>query len=150
MSVHRRIGASVSDVYRALIDPEAVARWRAPDGMTAEVHEFDPRIGGVFRISLSYVDVGRSGKRQANVDTYHGFFRELVPGRRVVEVIEFESPDPTLADSMTVTTTLEAVDGQTDVVVTFEGLPDGVSLEDNATGTAMSLANLARLVESDR
>jgi hypothetical protein len=48
---------------------------------------------------------------------------------------------------MTITTTLEAIGGGTKLVAAFEGLPDGVSLDDNATGTAMSLSKLAKLVE---
>ncbi len=147
MSVARQIQASPTAVYRALTDGEAVSRWRAPDGMTASVHEFDPSEGGAFRISLSYDDESRSGKTTENVDTYHGYFRELITDRRVVEVIEFEASNPELTNEMTVTTSLEAIGGQTEVVVVFEGLPDGISEEDNAIGTAMSLANLARLVE---
>ena len=115
--------------------------------MTATVHTVDPHEGGAFRISLSYDDESRTGKTAGNVDTYHGYFRELVPDRRVVEVIEFESADPELKTEMAITTTLEDVGGQTEVLVTFDGLPDGVSHEDNATGTAMALSNLARLVE---
>jgi hypothetical protein len=40
------------------------------------------------------------------------------------------------------------VDGGTDVVVVHEGIPPGVSVVDNETGTRMSLSNLAALVES--
>jgi len=147
MSVARRINALPAAIYRALTDRQAVTHWRAPDGMTADVHDFEPWEGGKFRISLSYDDESRSGKTAENVDTYYGYFRELVPDRRVVEVIQFESSDPEQKGEMTVTTTLEAVDGQTAVTITFEGLPDGVSREDNATGTAMSLSHLAKLVE---
>jgi uncharacterized protein YndB with AHSA1/START domain len=143
MSVGRQINATPAAVYGALTDAGLVSRWRAPDGMTA----FDPRPGGTFRISLSYDDESRIGKTAGNVDTYHGYFRELVPDRRVVEVIEFETSDSELASEMTVTTSLEDVGGQTEVLVLFDGLPDAVSLEDNAAGTAASLANLARLVE---
>jgi hypothetical protein len=41
-------------VCRALLDPEAVQRWMVPDGMTSEIHTFDGREGGAFRISLTY------------------------------------------------------------------------------------------------
>lgn len=46
--------ASPASVYRALIDAEAVARWKVPTGMTCQVHTFDGREGGTFRISLTY------------------------------------------------------------------------------------------------
>jgi uncharacterized protein YndB with AHSA1/START domain len=141
------INASPTVVYRALTDGQAVGVWRAPEGMTCTVHTFDARRGGVFRISLTYDDESRAGKSVGNVDTYQGYFRELVPDRRIIEVIEFETSDPELKGEMTITTSLEAVGGRTKLVVAFEGLPEGVSLDDNATGTAMSLSKLAKLVE---
>jgi hypothetical protein len=67
----------------------------------------------------------------------------------VVEVLEFETGDPTLSGTMTMTTTLTDADGGTDVLVVHEGIPDGVPAADNETGTRMALANLARLVEAD-
>ena len=49
---------------------------------------------------------------------------------------------------MTMTTTLtDADDGGTDVVITHEGLPDGVSASDNEAGGRMALAALAELLE---
>jgi uncharacterized protein YndB with AHSA1/START domain len=44
--VARRIKAPRSAVYRALLDPRAVAAWRVPDWMTSQVHAFEPREGG--------------------------------------------------------------------------------------------------------
>jgi hypothetical protein len=49
---------------------------------------------------------------------------------------------------MTVTTTLTDAAGGTDVLVVYEGIPDGVPAADNATGTRMAMANLAKLVEA--
>jgi uncharacterized protein YndB with AHSA1/START domain len=145
--VHRLIRASPTAVYRALIDGQVVSLWSAPDGMTCRVHSLDPREGGAFRISLTYDDESRAGKSAENVDTYQGYFRELVTDRRIVEVIEFDTSDPELKGEMVITTSLEDVGDTTKVVVAFEGLPEGVSLVDNATGTASSLSKLAKLVE---
>lgn len=117
--------------------------------MTSRVHEFDPREGGVFRISLAYDEPTGTGKTSANIDTYHGYFATLVPNERVVEVVEFETTDPELRGPMTVTTTLADAEGGTDVVVVFEGLPNGVATTDNETGTRMALANLAAIVEAE-
>jgi uncharacterized protein YndB with AHSA1/START domain len=41
-------------VYRAFIDPSALATWLAPGDMTGKVHEFDARVGGGYRMSLFY------------------------------------------------------------------------------------------------
>ena len=142
--------AQRSAVYRALLDAGAIAKWRVPAGMNSHVHEFDAREGGSFRISLTYDAPAGSGKSAAHTDTYHGRFVRLVPDERVVEVFEFETADPELRGTMTMTTTLtEAADG-TDVLVVHEGIPDKVPAADNETGTRMALANLASLVETNK
>ncbi|GAA2479425.1 SRPBCC domain-containing protein [Streptomyces longisporus] len=147
--VSRHVQAPPSAVYRALLDADALAQWRVPDGMSSHVHEFDAREGGRFRVSLTYDAPLGTGKSAAHTDTYHGHFAKLVPDEQVVEVLEFETADPALRGTMTMTTTLTAADGGTDVLVVHEGIPDAVPAADNETGTRMALTNLARLVEAD-
>ena len=115
--------------------------------MTSEVHEFDAREGGSFRVSLAYDAPDAAGKSAAHSDTYHGHFARLVPDEQIVEVLEFETADPDLSGEMTMTTTLTDVDGGTEVLVVHEGIPRGVSATDNEMGTRMALDNLAALVE---
>ena len=134
-------------VYRALLDETAVTRWRVPDGMTGEVHTFEPRAGGAVRISLTYDDPARAGKTEAQTDTYRGRFVELVPDERVVEVVEFESEDATMQGEMRITLSLVDVAGGTEVVALHEGVPPGVSHEDNELGWRGGLQKLASLVE---
>ncbi|MGV9805376.1 SRPBCC domain-containing protein [Micromonospora chersina] len=145
--VSQLVKAPRSAVYRALLDPAAVAKWRVPTGMSGHVHEFDAREGGSLRVSLTYEAPDNTGKSTAHTDTYHGQFVKLVPDREVVEVVEFETDDPALRGAMTMTTTLTEVDGGTEVVVVHDGIPDVIPAEDNETGTRIALANLARLVE---
>ncbi|WP_328945983.1 SRPBCC family protein [Streptomyces sp. NBC_00250] len=145
--VSRHVDAPPSAVYRALVDPEAVARWRVPDGMTCEVHEFDAREGGTFRVSLTYDTADGTGRSGARTDTYHGRFVELLPDERVVEISEFETPDPALRGPMTLTTTLIALEGGTDVVLVHEGVPDAVPAADNEAGARTALERLAAFVE---
>lgn len=143
------VNAPRSAVYRALLDAGAIAHWRVPDGMTSHVHEFDPREGGAFRVSLTYDAPGRAGKSAEQTDTYHGHFAKLVPDRQVVEVLEFETADPSLRSEMTMTTTLTDAGPGTDILVVQEGIPASVPPEDNETGTRMALAKLAALVEAE-
>lgn len=146
--VHRHIAAPRETVYRMLLDPVALARWKVPDGMTAEFHEFEAREGGAIRVSLTYVEQTGTGKTAAHTDTYRGRFIRLVPNERVVEVDEFETADPSLRGEMTSTITLtDAADGGTNVVGLHEALPPGVALADNETGWRMALAKLAALAE---
>ncbi len=149
-TVSRHVKAPPAAVYRALVDPDAVAAWRVPEGMTSHVHEFDPREGGRFRVSLVYDDPGAEGKSGGRTDTYRGHFARLVPGELVVEVLEFEADDDALRGAITMTTSLTEVGGGTEVVVRHEGMPDAVPRQDNELGTRMALDNLARLVEGAR
>ncbi|MFB7509600.1 SRPBCC domain-containing protein [Streptomyces broussonetiae] len=145
--VSRRVQAPAALVYRALTDPDAIAAWRVPAGMSARVHAFDAREGGAFRVSLTYDDASAPGKSGGRTDTYHGHFARLVPDALVVEVFAFESADDALRATMTMTTTLTPAGGGTDVEILHEGIPDTVPREDNELGTRMALDNLARLVE---
>jgi uncharacterized protein YndB with AHSA1/START domain len=145
MSWH--VKAPRAAVYRMLVDADALAKWRVPDGMSSEVHAFEAREGGAFRISLTYDVPTGTGKSGSHTDTYHGRFLKLVPDELVVEEFEFETGDPALRGTMTMTTTLTDADGGTEVVVLHEGIPDAVPPDQNEDGTRMALANLARLVE---
>jgi uncharacterized protein YndB with AHSA1/START domain len=148
--ISRQVNAPRSTVFRALVDADAIAAWRVPAGMRGHVHEFEAREGGTFRVSLTYDAPDKTGKSAAQTDTYHGHFAEIVPDERVVEVFEFESEDPGLGGTMTMTTTLADVDGGTEIVILHEGIPDSVPPADNETGTRMALDNLAEFVESQR
>jgi uncharacterized protein YndB with AHSA1/START domain len=148
--VRRLIAAPRQRVYEALLDPDAVARWKVPAGMTCEVHDFEPREGGAIRISLTYETEDREGKTSGHTDTYRGRFVRLVPGELVVEVDEFETDDPALRGEMTATIRLADADGGTELVAVHDGVPDAVRPEDNELGWQESLARLAALVESPR
>ncbi len=115
--------------------------------MTIHVHEFEGREGGRFRVSLTYSAPSQAGKTTAHTDTYHGYFKELVPNKRVVEVMEFETTDPAMRGEMTTTVELLETDGSTQLTALHEGLPPGVSPSDNQTGWSMALEKLAKLVE---
>ncbi len=146
--VSQHINAPRARVYSALVDANAIIKWKVPTGMTCHVHEFEPREGGSIRISLTYNAPTGTGKTTAHTDTYHGRFMKLVPNEQVVEVDEFETTDPTLRGEMTVTITLTDADGGTDVLAVHDGLPPGLSTADNEIGWRMALAKLAALVEA--
>lgn len=142
--MRRRIAAPRARVYAALVDAEAIAAWRLPQGMRSTVHAFDARVGGAFRISLTYDDPTATGKSGEHTDTYGGRFVELVPGERVVEEMAFETDDPAMRGTMRITVSLaDADDGGTWVAVEHAGVPRGVAPEDNEAGWDEALARLA-------
>lgn len=146
--ISRHVNAPRAIVYRALLDPRAVATWKVPTGMTSHVHSFDAREGGAFRISLTYDEPTGTGKTTAHTDTYHGRFVKLVPNEQVVEVVEFETAEPALRGEMAITTTLADAYGGTLITAVHDGLPRGVSTADNEVGWREALAKLAALVEA--
>ena len=148
--VQRNIRAPRAAVYRLLLDPAAIARWKVPDGMTALVHEFEAREGGRIRVSLTYTAQTGTGKTDSHTDTYNGRFVRLVPDAEVVEVDQFETSDPALRGEMLSTITLtDAPNGGTVVVGVHDNLPPGVRLDQNETGWRMALSRLAALAEHD-
>jgi len=147
-TVTRHLQAPRANVYAALLDPKAVQRWMVPDGMTSQVHSFEPHEGGAFRISLTYDAPAAKGKTDAHTDTFHGRFLKLVPHARIVQLIEFETDDPKMQGEMTVTYELHEENGGTQLHAVHDGLPPGLSPKDNELGFRMSLDKLAKLVES--
>lgn len=144
-----QIKAPRAQVYRALIDPQAIATWMVPDGMRGHVHTFEAWEGGNFRISLTYVDPTATGKSSEQTDTYHGQFVRLVPDEQVVEVMEFETTDPTMQGEMMVTFTLTDVDEGTVLLAVHDQVPPGIAPADNELGWQMSLGKLTALVEGN-
>ncbi|WP_411879417.1 SRPBCC domain-containing protein [Polaromonas sp. YR568] len=145
LSLH--IEAPRPRIYAALIEADAIAKWKVPDGMTLVVHEFEAREGGKYRVSLTYQEPGAAGKTSAHTDTYHGYFKELVLNERVVEVMEFETSRPEMQGEMRSTIELSDEHAGTRLVALHEGVPPGVAPADNQAGWRMSLGKLARLVE---
>jgi uncharacterized protein YndB with AHSA1/START domain len=145
--VSRHINASPGRVFAALMDANAVQQWMVPHGMTSEIHSYDARQGGSFRISLTYDSPTGTGKTTVQTDTFHGRFVRLVPNREVVQSIEFETDDPAMNGEMTITYLLADEEGGTRLTGVHENLPAGISASENETGWRMSIDKLAALVE---
>lgn len=145
--VQRHVNAPRAAVYAALLDGDAVQEWMVPTGMTSQVHVFDAREGGAFRISLTYDVPQGTGKTTAHTDTHHGRFVKLVPNELVIQSVEFETANPALRGEMKITFSLTEANGGTQVTGIHEGLPPGVAPADNELGWQISLEKLARFVE---
>ncbi len=146
--ITQHVKAPRAAVYRALLDAQAVSRWMVPDGMTSDVHTFEPHEGGAFRISLTHDAPTGAGKTSGQTDTFHGTFATLVENERIVQRVEFETDKPEMQGEQTITYSLFDAAGGTDVHGLHENLPTGVAPEDNKLGWQMSLRKLAALVEA--
>lgn len=143
----RLILASPAAIYQAHLDPDAVVRWRAPTGMRGRIFRFEPWAGGHYQMSLEHDDPAQRGKTEGGTDLFEGRFAELVPERRIVELVRFTSEDPAFQGEMRLITTVEPEGDGTRVTIRAEDVPSGISAEDHAVGMASALENLARWVE---
>jgi uncharacterized protein YndB with AHSA1/START domain len=138
--LHRVLKTKPEKVYRAFIEPDALAKWIPPHGFTCTVHEFDARVGGRFR--MSFRNFGTGGAH-----AFGGEYMELVPHERLRYTDRFE--DPNLPGVLMVTVTLKPVLCGTELTVVQEGIPEPIPLEMCYLGWQESLLQLAALVEPD-
>jgi uncharacterized protein YndB with AHSA1/START domain len=147
-TAERVVAAPPERAFAALVDPDALVAWLPPGGMSARFERFDLRPGGSYRLVLTYADdTGAPGKATAGTDVVEARVLDVVPNRRVVQAVEFESNDPAFAGTMTMTWEVTPVAGGARVTITADDVPDGITPADHAAGLAASLANLATYVE---
>lgn len=140
VSLHRVLRAPPNKVYRAFLEPMAMAKWIPPYGFTCTVHHMDARVGGSFRMSFHNFGSGHS-------HSFGGRYLELVPHERLRYTDEFD--DPNLPGVMEVTVVLKPVLCGTEVSIAQSGIPDVIPLEMCYLGWQESLVQLASLVEPD-
>lgn len=138
--LHRVLRAAPERVYRAFLDPDAMARWLPPHGFTGKVHEIDARVGGGYRMSFTNFGTGTS-------HAFGGSYVELVPGERIRYTDRFE--DPNLPGEMEVTVALRPVSCGTELEIVQTGIPGVIPPEMCYVGWQESLAMLANLVEPE-
>jgi uncharacterized protein YndB with AHSA1/START domain len=136
--LHRVFKTTPEKLYRAFLEPEAMAKWLPPDGFTAKVHEMNAKAGGTFKMSFTNYSTGHG-------HSFGGKYIELVPGERLRYTDKFD--DPALPGEMQVTVTLKKVLVGTEIHIVQEGIPDAIPVEACYLGWQESLASLARLVE---
>ena len=136
--LHRVLKAPPDKVYRAFLDPAAMAKWISPFGFTSTVHHMDPKVGGTFRMSFTNFTTGKS-------HSFGGEYLELVPNEKLHYTDKFD--DPNLPGVLKVTVLLKKVMVGTEVNITQEGIPDVIPVEMCYLGWQESLIQLAMLVE---
>lgn len=140
VNLHRVIAAKPEKIYRAFLDPDAMARWLPPNGFTGKVHHMDAKVGGTFKMSFTNFTTGTA-------ISFGGEYLELLLNERLRYTDVFD--DPNLPGVMTVTVNLKKVSVGTELTVVQEGIPDVIPTEACYLGWQESLRNLARLVEPE-
>lgn len=140
VTLHRVLATKPEKVYRAFVEPDAVASWLPPFGFTCTVHKLNAKVGGEHRMSFRNFTTGGS-------HSFGGTYKELVPGEKLVYTDSFD--DANLPGEMTVTVILKAVSVGTDVQIEQKGIPDLIPVEACYLGWQESLRKLAKLVEPE-
>ena len=138
--LHRVLKAPPERVYRAFLNPAAMAKWLPPYGFTCQVHHLDARVGGTFRMSFRNFSTG-------NGHSFGGEYIELVPNELIRYTDRFE--DPNLPGVLEVTVALRPVLCGTGLIIAQSGVPDPIPLEMCYLGWQESLAQLANLVDPE-
>jgi uncharacterized protein YndB with AHSA1/START domain len=137
---HRVLKAPPERVYRAFLDPDAMAKFLPPHGFTGRVLEMDARVGGVYRMQFTNFSNGQT-------HAFGGKYLELVPNEKIVNTDLFD--DPNLPGQMLTTISLKAVSCGTELTAVQEGIPEAIPVEMCYLGWQETLALLAQLVEPE-
>jgi len=138
--LHRVLATKSEKVYRAFLEPDAMAQWLPPNGFVGTVHHLDAKVGGKYRMSFRNFTTGQS-------HSFGGEYIELVPNERLRYTDRFD--DPNMPGEIQVTVTLKAVAVGTELHIVQEGIPDVIPPEACYLGWQQSLQNLAKLVEPE-
>ena len=140
VNLHRVLSAKPEKIYRAFLDPDAMAKWLPPNGFTCRVHHMQAKVGGTYKMSFTNF----TSKKTVS---FGGEFRELVENERLRYTDNFD--DPNLTGEIQVTVILKKVSLGTEMTIVQEGLPTVIPLEACYVGWQQSLNNLAKLVEPE-
>jgi uncharacterized protein YndB with AHSA1/START domain len=140
VKLHRVLRATPERVYRAFLDPDAMAKWLPPNGFTGKVHHMDAKVGGTYRMSFTNFTSG-------NAHAFGGTYLELIPNQRLRYSDRFE--DPNMQEEMQTTVSIVPVSCGVELNVTQEGIPAAIPAEACYLGWQESLTLLAKLVEAE-
>ena len=138
--LHRVFTTTPDKLYRAFLEPDALAKWLPPNGFACTVHHLDARVGGTHKASFRNFTTGHS-------HSFGGTYLELVPHERIRYSDKFD--DPNLPGEMQVTIVLKKVLCGTELNITQEGVPAVIPAEMCYLGWQESLMLLAQLVEPE-
>ena len=138
--LHRVIRAAPEKIYRAFLDPDAMAKWLPPNGFTGKVHHLEAKVGGTYKMSFTNFTTRSS-------HSFGGEYRELKPDECIRYVDKFD--DPKLPGEMQVTINFKKVSCGTELDIVQEGVPAAIPADACYLGWQESLILLAKLVEAE-
>ena len=150
VKLERVFNAPVDLVWRMWTEPEHFQQWYGPGGMRVPVARMELRVGGIRHICMESV---KSGMRMWTV----GAFVEITTNHRLVYTESISDEEGNIIppsqmgmpegypETTRVTLLFEALDGQTKLTLTHEGIPQQ---SPGARGWSMALDALASHVNA--
>ena len=109
LEMQRVLAAAPSAVFGAFSDSSMLMRWWGPEGFTTPSLEFEPRVGGGYRIEM----------QPPEADPFYltGEFREVDPPARLAYTFVWVDPDPDDVETL-VTLSFRNLGESTEVALT--------------------------------
>jgi len=140
VKLHRILQTTPQKLYKAFLDPSALAKWLPPNGFTCTVHALDAKVGGTYKMSFTNLTSGNS-------HSFGGKYVELKLDEKIRHTDKFD--DPGMPGEMMTTITFKEVACGTELNVVQEGIPPQIPVESCYLGWQESLALLKLLVEAN-
>lgn len=140
LSLHRILKATPAKVFRAFSDPIAYATWIPPYGFLCSVHQFDFKVGGIFKMSFLNFTSGKG-------HSFGGSILEIKTNEFIRYTDKFD--DPNLPGEMVTSIWLNKVSCGTELKVLQEGIPSVIPTEMCYLGWQESIDKLTKLVEPE-
>ena len=137
LRLERFIPSSPEDLFGLWIEPGQIARWWAPDGYEATVHDLDVRPGGRWRIVLR----GSGGRELA----MGGFYHIVEPPQRLAFSWTWEEEPGTRGSETEVTVSFEPVQGGTRLVLVHQNFHSKDARDRHSVGWSASFDRLTDL-----
>src|SRR6478752_6842291 len=114
VTLHRVLKATPEKVFRAFSDANAMASWIPPYGFLCTVQQFEPRVGGSYKMTFTNFSTGNS-------HSFGGKYLEIKPNEFLKYSDKFD--DPNMPGEMTTSVWLKKTSVGTDFKVVQEGIP---------------------------
>lgn len=140
VKLHRVLKTTPEKIYRAFLEPAAIAKWLPPYGFVCTVQSYDAVVGGQFR--MTFTNFGANAGH-----SFGGTFLELVPNERIRYNDQFD--DSAMPEVMDVVVELKPVLCGTELNIVQSNVPEAIPVEFCYLGWQESLEQLAKLVEPE-
>lgn len=140
LRIERKFAAAPERVFAAWTNPEELANWWGPEGMTTPQCKMDVRTGGAWQTTM------RNDK--GDEYTVSGVYRTIDPPRHLVFTWAWHNDGVRDGHETEISVQLEPVDGGTHLVLIQQTFAERDQRDNHHGGWMSSLNDLARFVEN--